>query len=62
MRALRRCETEPEARGGADGGGENGGGAHCARAPERGVKTENGPGNVNHEDGASEDPARRACR
>ena len=45
---LRRCETEPEARGGDGGGAESawyGGGTPRACAPEPGDNAKNGPGN-----------------
>ena len=52
--ALRRCKTEPEARGGAGGGGKiawyDEGTPH-ARAPEQGDNAENGSGNGNRDDG-----------
>ena len=56
MGALRRCETEPESRGSAGGGGES---ARCdegtrARGPERGDTAGNGSGNGNRDDGPME--------
>ena len=57
MGTLRRCETEPKARGGAGGGGES---ARCnegtprARGLERGDNAENGSGNGNRDDGPVE--------
>ena len=54
MWTLGRCEAEPAARGGADGGGESashGGGTPRARVPEREDNAENGSGNGNRNDG-----------
>ena len=53
MAALRRCETEPESRDGAGGGGKSArysGGTPRARAPERGDNAESGSGNENRDD------------
>ena len=54
MGALRKCEMEPEARGGASGGGKCAwydGGKPRDRTPEHGDNAENGSGNGNRDDG-----------